>query len=160
MLHVNDKMNGNSNSLTKMKFNLSSDAWHGRASETMWVEALRADRYRLRNSPFFFKGVSFLDIVRGQQIDGELVYVSTVLASGHSTYRLILLDKESGAQFEGYWEPLGAIGCTYESAKPELNLLSVDIPPATDIHQAYKLLQKGEADHVWSFEEGYCAHLV
>ena len=37
-------------------------------------------------------------------------------------------------------------------------LLAVDVPPDTDINVVYTLLDKGEKDGIWSFEEGHCGH--
>ena len=39
-------------------------------------------------------------------------------------------------------------------------LLAIDVPPETDVHAAYALLEKGETDGFWDFEEGHCGHAV
>jgi hypothetical protein len=146
--------------LRKLRFNFESDAWHGRASETLWVEAVGNGKYRLRNSPFFAKGLSFQDIVIAREEDQELIYVSTMVSSGHSTYRATLRDGGSRPLFDKYWEPLQKLGCTFESASPAINLISIDVPPSADIRAVYRLLETGESDQVWEFEEGHCAHPV
>ena len=48
---------------------------------------------------------------------------------------------------------------TYESAEMNTLLLAVDVPPGVDVYAAYTLLEKGEADGIWYFEEGHCGHL-
>jgi hypothetical protein len=35
------------------------------------------------------------------------------------------------------------------------SLYAIDIPPTVNINEAYKVLEQGEADGVWEFEEGY-----
>jgi hypothetical protein len=39
-------------------------------------------------------------------------------------------------------------------------LWAVDLPPATDIFQVYRILQEAEAEGVWEFEEVHVAHEV
>jgi hypothetical protein len=55
------------------------------------------------------------------------------------------------------------MGCSYESASLSLSmgqrlLYSVDVPPTTDIYEVYEMLEKGENDEVWQFQEGH-AHI-
>jgi uncharacterized protein YuzE len=57
----------------------------------MWAEPLGEDRYRLRNSPFYARGFSFLDIVIAErQTDGFPIVRRLLLRSGHSTYQLFV----------------------------------------------------------------------
>jgi hypothetical protein len=51
---------------------------------------------------------------------------------------------------------LQAAGCSFEGV--EGRLLAVDVPPRANIHHVYHLLQHGEDDGVWEFEEGHCGH--
>ncbi|MCP5335133.1 MAG: DUF4265 domain-containing protein [Oceanospirillaceae bacterium] len=37
--------------------------WHGYESESVWAEKISNDRCRIRNTPFYAKGVSFEDVV-------------------------------------------------------------------------------------------------
>jgi hypothetical protein len=57
-----------SNDRERVYFPLDPTDWHGRPNEGLWAEPLKgatpATAYRLRNSPFFVRGVSFLDTVR------------------------------------------------------------------------------------------------
>src|SRR5215217_8971885 len=73
---------------------------------------------------------------------------------GHSTYRIFLVEEKSAQQFEVAWEPLGKMGCLYERATDYL--VAVDVPPATDIYEAYRALEQGQTTGVWDFEEGHC----
>ena len=34
-------------------------------------------------------------------------------------------------------------------------LFSVDVPPSADIYAVYEMLERGENDNVWIFQEGY-----
>lgn len=144
-----------------MIFSLGEDQWHGYETEALWAEQVTEDRYRLRNTPFYVRGVSFEDIVFVQRRDNSLWYVGTSLASGHSTYRVIFEKAKSERRFVEYWEPLQKLGCSYESAEYEqMRLLAIDVPPRVDIQSAYELLSRGEHDRIWEFEEGHCGHQV
>ena len=143
----------------KVTFVLDPEEWHGYKTETVWAEAVATDRYRLRNTPFFAKGVSVEDVVRVRRQDGALFFDAVSISSGHSTYRVVVDKATESDVLEEYWLPLQTLGCTYESAEMNVLLLAVDIPPDVDIYAAYALLEKGESDSVWYFEEGHCGHL-
>ena len=54
--------------LATVTFNLDPDDWHGRPSEGLRAEpvsgAMAGTAFRLQSSPFFAKGVNYLDVVR------------------------------------------------------------------------------------------------
>lgn len=148
-----------STSLIKIFFTLDDDDWHGYETESVWVELVSGNRYRLRNTPFFAKGVSFEDVVFAKDKDGDLLFESTSIAAGHSTYRILVDKTISDDDFSRYWKPLERLGCTYESAdRKKMILYAVDVPSKADIYQVYELLDKGEKDGIWGFEEGHCGH--
>ena len=141
--------------LVKLVFPLEPGAWHGNARERLWAEPLGKDRYRIRNSPFYAFGMSNEDIVLGTEAEGEILFRSVVLRSGHSTYRLRLRTRDlSTREFVQAWTPLQALGCSYEEGP----VLAVDVPPSADIYVVYDFLNAGEAANVWEFEEGHCGH--
>jgi hypothetical protein len=146
---------------TKIRFALDSADWHGSSSETLWATPMpgsdRADLFVLENSPFYAKGVSYLDVVRAIEQEGGYEYADTVAPSGHSTYRL-LIDRPSAA-FDGWWKKLEELGCTYESGDiAGKKLFSVDVPAETDVYAVYKILEDGEKQRVWIFEKGHFGH--
>lgn len=143
--------------LKKMTFLLDARMWHGSATETIWVAPLGGRDYRLENSPFYAFGISYQDIARGKEEAGSVLFDGVVSTGGHSTYRIIK-NKDASSQFEKYWLPLHGIGCTFEEGID--GLLSVDIPPRTDIHAAYELLERGELNEAWTFEEAHCGHSI
>ena len=147
--------------LVKVVFVLGKDQWHGYETESVWAEKITETRCRIRNTPFYAKGVSFEDVVFVQRQDGDLFFKSTSIAAGHSTYRILLEKNVSNTEFLKYWNLLEKLGCSYESAdKGKMLLLAVDVPPNVDIHKAYDLLDKGEKAEVWGFEEGHCGYPV
>ncbi len=127
---------------------------HEGGVERLWAEEVGDRQFRLLNSPFFAYGLSLDDVVLGGKIDesGARPFVRVLRRSGRSTYRILVDDQD---RFEEYWQPLGAKGCTYESSG---KLVAVDVPASSDIYSVYSLLEAGEADSVWEFEEGHCGH--
>jgi hypothetical protein len=143
--------------LVRIFFELDSKKWHGNASERLWAERVSGGRFRLRNSPFFAFGVSNEDVVFGEMRDGCLYFTSVSVRGGHSTYRLKLA--KPGIQemsFKASWAPLENVGCSFEEGP----VIAVDVPASADIYNVYKLLDIGEQNGVWEFEEGHCGHTV
>ncbi|MCY3002524.1 MAG: DUF4265 domain-containing protein [Planctomycetota bacterium] len=139
--------------LTKILFTLGPEALIG-GTETMWAEDLGGGRYLLRNSPFYAFGVSFEDIVRGEFSEGFIEFREVLERSGHSTFRLFLLNRRKldAPDFVQAWARLQALGCSFEQGV----VLSVDVPPTTDIEAVWRLLSEGESAGIWEFDEGHC----
>lgn len=125
------------------------------ATETLWAEYLGHNRYRVRNSPFFAFGISNEDIILCTESQGHPKFQRVLIRGNHSTYRIRLNDVSIGdGIFQEHWMPLEAIGCSFEEGP----VLSVDVPPETDINATYALLEAGERAGVWEFDEGHCGH--
>jgi hypothetical protein len=151
--------------LLKMRFMLDSSDWHGHGSETLWAAPIADDpgHFRIMNSPFFTRGISYLDVVGAVPSEDKTVFnfQKAIERAGHSTYMLIIETDES--KFRPYWNMLAKRGCSYESMHMILSmgrrlLLSIDVPPSTNLFEVYDILKRGESDGVWLFQEGY-AHL-
>jgi len=122
----------------------------------MWAVEVRLGRYQLRNSPFYAYEVSLEDIVEAERgEDGQLVFKRVTIRGGHSTYRLVLEREISSSDFQRHWEPLERLGCSYEGK--DSRLLSVDVPARADVAAVFRLLEQGERDGTWDFEEAHCA---
>jgi hypothetical protein len=156
----------NDEHLTKVRFELDDEDWHGRPSETLWAEPVAGATvgvYRLRNSPFFMRGVSYQDIVRAvPSVDHlGLAFAGAIDHSGHSTYMLLV--PPDSREFATYWERLSKRGCTFESMHISVSLgprilYSVDVPASSNVHAVYAVLEEGERNHVWVFQEGHFGH--
>ena len=130
----------------------------GETVETLWAERVE-DGYRLLNSPWYAKGISYLDVVEATVAgDGLFQIRRKVGTAGHSTYRLLVKDDADWAR---HWDELQSLGCTYEeSLENGFPLLAVDVPPECDIHAAYSSMEEGETAGAWQFEEGDVNHPV
>ncbi len=154
--------------LRKVRFYIDPEEWHGYPSETLWAEPIEKTAssaiFRLRNSPFFAEGVSFLDMVStnpDRDGNGGLEFSGVIERSGHSTY-LILIPADS-TDFAENWKVLEDLGCRYESktlARKDGKkiLYAVDVPPEADIDAVYENLSDGERNGVWTFQESHVGH--
>jgi hypothetical protein len=129
--------------LYQVIFDLPEDiaAWAPGATEKMWVAKTAVKlEVEVRNTPFYFKGVSYLDRVR-VRVDHErqeLVFDEFVTESGHSTVRVILVDPVVGESLPGV---LTGFGCTWEIESSEL-LWAIDVPPAVEYGRLMAELEK------------------
>jgi hypothetical protein len=112
------------------------------------------------NSPFFARGISYCDVVKASAFDNDFIldFKEVVQRGGHSTY--MLLFEATEPRFSSYWNMLEKCGCSYESTRIKLSmgqrvLYSVDVPPSADIYEISEILERGESDGVWIFQEGY-----
>jgi Domain of unknown function (DUF4265) len=155
-------MHASSPNLVKVSFAGEHLRDSGLGTESVWAEPLGDDRYRIRNTPFYAYGFSFLDVVHAQSGSEEEpfpIVTKAIVRSGHSTYRLrVEHGIQANEEFRQAWAPLQAAGCTFEASDDRL--LAVDVPPQTDIFYVYRLFEKGESAGVWDFEEAHCAHDV
>ena len=146
----------------RVRFGTNPEGLGSGSIERLLAKKMSAEelRFELHNSPFYAKGVSYLDVVEASEnpdYPGEFQYVRTVRPSGHSTYRLLVV--KGSADFPQWWEQLEKLGCTYEySDEGEKLLYAVDVPASTDVFQVYRILEAGEKESVWLFDEGHCGH--
>lgn len=115
--------------LQRMAFRLEAESdWPPVSVETLWVESLGGEKFRIDNSPFFVKGISVDDIVEGR-LEGsdeeEMLYFSRKLkASRHSTIQVIVLVDEIVSDIKS---EVAAAGCHIE-VSPWPSMFSIDIP--------------------------------
>jgi Domain of unknown function (DUF4265) len=155
----------------RIYFELDPLDWHGAGSEGIWAEPVKESTsssiYRLLNSPFYARGVSYLDIVRAVPRADEgvgLQFAEVIEHSGHSTYMILVLPQS--LHFNIFWRRLEVLGCTYEptgviaTGFGQRELYSVDVPTSSDVHAVYSVLEDGERDNIWVFQEGHCGHIT
>ena len=147
--------------LVKVFFELDSNEWHASHSESVWAQPINSAApgvAEILNTPFFAMNVSYRDIVRCKiSEDGGWDFSEIVSRSGHSTYRIIPSAPDNPA-FLDLIEQLAQTGCTYESGKRHGRpLYAFDLPPTADVERIFRLLEVGERDGNWVFEQGhYC----
>jgi hypothetical protein len=98
------------------------------------------------NSPFYARGVSYLDVVDVILAPDKLGldYAGTLEKSGHSTIWLLVPD-DLPASFKEHWPSLQRLSCTYEWSSEDMadgkqKLYSVDVPAETDIDEVLSIV--------------------
>src|SRR5947207_2894251 len=141
---------------------LDRDSWHGRSSESIWTTLLQGlgDRTNVKaiveveNIPFFSKSISLGDKLCLDFNTGVPVVDAVVERGGHSTYRIFV--ETPTIEASHMLERLKAMGCHRVNARFNGGeLYAIDIPPEVDLDDAYEILDKGQREQTWTFEEGY-----
>jgi uncharacterized protein DUF4265 len=137
----------------KIQFQIDPKEQREFRTEALWAERVGDGRFRILNSPFFLFGISAEDIVEAKEAEDGFKFQSIISRGGHSTYRVFIQGGRtiSAPDFQAYWKPISQLGATFENAND--HFVSVDIPPGKDVAAIYKLMQKGEQEGVWTFEE-------
>lgn len=123
------------------------------AIESAWAEK-EGDYYKLDNILFYAPNYSLGDIVKVENINGQLYVRELVQASGHSTIRIIFYDNELINTTEDW---LIKMGCSFEGSDIR-TLIAVDIPPDVNYTPIREYLTEGEDRDEWSYQESCLAH--
>lgn len=121
----------------------------------MWVKKVGHGLYQLQNTPFFAKGLAYLDVVSARAEDGRLMLGGVKDASRRSTYRIHVKAATPPLSGQPLFDQLIALGCTHESYVETLWTLFAWDVPASAVDAAYKILDAGEKQGIWTFEEGH-----
>lgn len=146
--------------MEKAIIDLQSDDWHGYCAETLWISKTSENLCKLENSPFFAKNLSLGDTVKFEVKNNTNYIVESIARSGNSTYRIIPTDKIGKVKFQNFWKPLEKLGCSYEEGDLGVKIYAINVPKSTNIHMVYELLENGEQNKIWDFEEGHCSHFI
>ncbi len=142
--------------MVRIAFRIDAAEGGGIVGETLWAERVGVDRFRLANTPFYVRGVSYRDVVFGRRgRSGVLAFNGVSLRGGHSTLWMALRVDPSAEAFRSRWAELHEIGCGYESSG---RFLAVDVPPATDFRTVEERCEAGAAAGVWDYEVAHCGH--
>jgi hypothetical protein len=99
------------------------------------------------------KGIAYGDIVAASAEQQELRFREVVRPSGHSTLRLIIYDEKEVASVSALLEKMG---CAIERSHIP-GLISVDAPTAVSLAELRLILDEGEAQERWGYEEACLA---
>lgn len=125
-------------------------------TESMWAEQVGPDLFVLRNSPFWVRGVNFLDTVRAERRGAEWFFVEVHARAGHSTFRVYRRGRSLREPWARTLAPLQRLGCGFEGA--DGRKATVDVPRTADVHAVFAALRLGEEQGRWRFEEVHFGH--
>jgi Domain of unknown function (DUF4265) len=143
------------NECVKVFFPIKTPSTDGVTGEWLWAKPMDGHRYLVDNSPFDLYDISAGDVVVAKELNAVLTFKSVAYRGGHSTYRIRLPKHFVHEDFLKIWPAFEAQKCTYEGASGERRLYSIDVPPETDVFAVYDLLELGEKDGNFEFEEAH-----
>jgi hypothetical protein len=123
--------------------------------EGLWARPLGEGLFQVDNIPFFAKGIAYGDIVSAVTEPRELRFREVVRPSGHGTLRLIIYDEKEVSTVSAL---LQKMGCAVERSHIP-GLISVDVPPAVSLAVLKPILDEGEAQERWGYEEACLASI-
>ncbi|MFJ8694209.1 DUF4265 domain-containing protein [Streptomyces roseolilacinus] len=137
------------------RLEVDEDGWPPASVESLWAVDLGDGTVRLDNASWFVRGVACDDIIR-VEVDHEGVRWAgeAVRASENCTIRLIVMkDGGSAAARQTVLEAFHRLGTTGEGIE-QFRMVTLDVPPGADLSRIRKLLEHGEAEGWWHWEEG------
>lgn len=144
----------NDEAIFKVNFNLGELGWDGAAVESLWAERVGEGVYCLRNSPWFVRGVSFLDLVNVVEKDDVVWFDSISEKSGWSTIRLRWRVRVRGCFHRMYflWK-LDRFGCSREGGYAgDWWLVSISVPNGCDKSEISSVIERGVRLSLWEAE--------
>jgi len=138
----------------KALFPTNPGDWHGMDGEWIWVDASRNGNFKILNIPLYAYGVSYLDEVALIEENEILKFDFVSKSSGNHTYRILLRRGIERVEFENRWPAFAIHGCEYESSKDTEDVFGINVPPEADVNAVYALLEDGQNDEIWYFDEG------
>jgi len=142
--------------MIKVRIDIEDTSTWGVESERLWASASELGLV-LENSPTYAYGYSYKDTVSARVVDGQAVVTGVIARGGHSTFRILLDEAFDEKRWERYWHPLSEAGCSYESNEAH-TVFAVDVKPTADIRKVATLLENGEAEGFWQYEDGHIGH--
>jgi hypothetical protein len=138
----------------KVLFRLTQDesGYPPYAVEGMWTSRRADGTYEIENIPFYSYDVAVGDVVKAQDVDGELFYLERVRESGNSVIRMLVYDRQ---ELESIRAELRALGCDSEG---DGVVLAVNIPAAVPYAPIFRFLTEGDRAKRWGFEEAVLCH--
>jgi hypothetical protein len=131
-----------------------SDGYPPNDWESLWAKEIKPGLFEIDNTPFFIKGISPYDIITTQIIEDEHYFEELVSTSGHSVIRVVFFDESA---FDLLGKKLKELHCSVEVMNIN-KFITISIPPTTALNQVLLLLEKGENEELWEYEEGSIQH--
>ena len=120
--------------------------------ESMWARRLPDGTYEIDNIPFYSYDVAVGDIVKVQEVDGELFFSERVKDSGNSVIRMRIYDP---GDLDNIRAELRSLGCDSEG---DGVVLAVNVPADVPYGPIFRFLIEGDRAKRWGFEEAVLCH--
>jgi hypothetical protein len=142
----------------KVRFALDRDksGWPPAESEGLWAQPVGSGKFRLDNTPWFVRGVAADDVVVAKPDDaGVLWFVELAERGDRVVVRVI--PRPDGPLYgdrQAVVDAFSPLGISGEGMATPVNMVAFDIGPEAPFASVKDLLERGEADGWWDYEEG------
>ena len=138
----------------KVLFRLTPDeaGYPPYAVEGMWASRKADGTYEIENIPLYSYDVAVGDIVKAQDVDGELFFSERVKDSGNSVIRMLVYNRD---ELDKVRAELRALGCDSEG---DGVVLAVNVPAEVAYAPISRFLVEGDRAKRWGFEEAVLCH--
>ncbi len=139
-------MEGLGDGLAKVLFR-SQDEDGSERAETLWVQSLGNDEYKVDNLPYYTYGVSLGDVVYAPitLADAVPTFQKVISKSGNRTIRIYFSSTPTReASKDMILKTLVGFGCDYEGANSRY--FSINVPPSSDLAMIYQYLDHQNAE--------------
>jgi hypothetical protein len=141
----------------KVRFELERDelGWPPAESEGLWALPVGGDLFELDNTPWFAMNAAAGDIFRARpDHDGVLWAAEKVRSSGNCTIRVIpSADGPLAGDRQAVVDAFAAFGVDAEGFA-RFGMVSLNVPADAALAEVKGLLQRGQQDGWWHYEEG------
>ena len=121
--------------------------------ETIWVERMKDENYKVLNIPFFAPNIALHDIISVTKEDGKLHFDALVSPSGHSTIQLVFLEK---THKERVIKDIERLGCSWEGMENQ-DYLAIDIPASINYKDVTDYLDTEVSNETIDYKEACVA---
>ncbi|MBO1752567.1 DUF4265 domain-containing protein [Actinotalea sp. BY-33] len=146
------------NDVVRVRFPLERDdfGWPPAESEALWARPVGAAAFRLDNTPWFVRGVAADDVVEARpDEDGVLWFVQLLERGGRVVVRVIPRhDGPLRGDRQAVVDAFVPHGVSGEGMATPISMVALDIGPEGPLAAIKGLLDDGEADGRWHYEEG------
>jgi hypothetical protein len=141
--------------MVKVYFRLKvKDGFPPVSVESVWAKENADGTCELQNVPFYAPLVSWGDVVKVKNKDGERWFQKHLRGSGHSTIRVMLFDEKHAERLR---KGIKKLGCTYEGSNLP-TYVAIDVPPEAKLQPVRELLAEGAEKEYWDYQESSLQH--
>jgi hypothetical protein len=139
----------------KILFELEQDedGYPPASAETLWALEVGEGLFKVDNIPFFVLGIAVGDVVSAVPEEGVFRFKEVVQPSDHSTIRVVVHNPDDVPAVRDLFMRMG---CSTERSHLS-SLIALDVPPAVSMEALKKVLNSGQEQGRWGYEEACLA---
>lgn len=142
----------------KVRFALDQDdsGWPPAESEGLWAHPVGGGQFRLDNTPWFVRGVAAGDVIEARSDDGGVLWFSKLLERGGRVVVRVIPRRDGPlhGDRQAVVDAFARLGVLGEGMATPVNMVALDVGPDAPLAAVKGLLERGEADGRWHYEEG------